>query len=232
MLFKYDPETKDVLFDNEIIAKVPEFRSLLTRRSPSKGDADGRKKYLNAKELFYVFLIADWTDKNYLSGVPESERHLKACKEAEMENDWKPDVYVTQAIKKYQEIQIKLSPSISTLIAVKKSLIQSNTMYSTLSIQNDRLVNKIQLLTNDFAQLTIGSDEKTYNAILIALNQANDILQQNVLRTLDFVAKIEKAIEQVTKLETKVRTEAKTNRKLMGDRKLGNRELPKDFGVL
>jgi hypothetical protein len=230
MLYKYDSDLKEVIFDNEIIAKVPEFRSLLSRKTTHRGDADGRKKILNNKELFYVFLMADWTDKNYLSGVPENDKHLKACKEAEMDDDWKPDVYVTQAIKKYKEIQIKLSPSISTLIAVKKSLIQSNTMYSTLSIQNDRLVNKIQLLTDEFSRLTIG-DEKTFNQILIALNQANDILQQNVLRTLDFVAKIEKAIEQVDKLENKVRSETKANRKIVGDRKLGNREMPKDFGV-
>jgi hypothetical protein len=229
-IFTLSPD-REIMIDNVIFLMIPDLYKVWTRKTPMKGDADGRKKLMNFKELHYIFLIAEWTDRNPLALLPEEEKHEKAIYQAGLQDDWKIDSTVELAISAYKRTQLTLSPSISTLISVKKSLSQAGTMLKNRSMQNEKLVARVEKLTEEFIKLN--PDAPNFNQVLIAINQSNELLQSNIDSAMNLANKVETAMERLDKLETKVRTEEIVNqRKIEGGRTLGNREDPSSYKFL
>lgn len=79
------------------------FKKLITRDKGSEGDHDGRKKYHAAKELAFIYFYAKF-DSPY-EAYEEYDRALKIKKAVGLEEKWKVDKDIQEAIDYFKEIQ-------------------------------------------------------------------------------------------------------------------------------
>ena len=79
------------------------FKKLITRDKGSEGDHDGRKKYHATKELAFIYFYAKF-DSPY-EAYEEYDRALKIKKAVGLEEKWKVDKDIQEAIDYFKEIQ-------------------------------------------------------------------------------------------------------------------------------
>jgi hypothetical protein len=108
-LFKLNKETSLAELTDEARTLEP-YKTLARRVKGMVGDADGRKKLLNEKEIAYVYFAANY-DSN-LKYAKDEEKLLILKKRLELPDNWVPDEVVKDAIKTW----IKDQETISTPI--------------------------------------------------------------------------------------------------------------------
>jgi|SRR3972149_10383042 len=117
--------------DNKIL---PTPETLLIKEFENIWNRDKTKtKDIALKELAYIYFISDYKSiyNNYLSLIKETK-----IKEDIIQNkDWKPDLLIESAIKKYEELQI--TPTLRLLNGARKALEEMTRYYEHLKI-NDR----------------------------------------------------------------------------------------------
>ena len=117
--------------DNKIL---PTPETLLIKEFENIWNRDKTKtKDIASKELAYIYFISDYKSiyNNYLSLIKETK-----IKEDIIQNkDWKPDLLIESAIKKYEELQI--TPTLRLLNGARKALEEMTRYYEHLKI-NDR----------------------------------------------------------------------------------------------
>lgn len=134
-LFEIDIETKLPTASAEA-RTIKEFYDILRRRSPMDGDADGRKKLLNEKELAFIYFSVNYDSRfKLLDGDIKKE----AIKELlGMPKNWEPDQLVLIAIDKYNDTQItESSKTVQTMSSVLKH-IQSQLETLEQGMEQDR----------------------------------------------------------------------------------------------
>lgn len=224
MYWKVDKENWSLELETAVILEVKEFKRLISRVKPMKGDATGRYKKLNMKEFLYVFYMAEWTAANILAALPDDERHEKAVLLCEMPEDWEPDDTVDRAIDRYHWMQTQLSPTSRTLIAAKRTLYQMSTAFKVIERQNNILIKTIDKNTDKLEnEVNVDGDINLVDA-LTDLNAASDSLQSNLERVAANVKRIEDSLKRLKTLEETVKNETKENAAIYGNRILGNRE--------
>ena len=100
-LFKLNSEYM-VELNKEWISTIINFKVILKKSKPIKGDMDNRKKLYAQKIFTYIYHYADFASQ--FSDMDEYERHSKALENARLE-DKDIDAYVKDAVKKYNELQ-------------------------------------------------------------------------------------------------------------------------------
>lgn len=203
---------------------IPGINALMRRVTPIHGDMGGNKKLHNYKELQYVFHIADWTSSNFLRHLDEAERKVKAKEAAKLDDNWKPDKIVLDAIEGYIEYQAKLSPSSRALIAAERSVLQTAKYLESLNEQNevargviDKINSRVMSMKGD--ELLKGTAE---------LQSAKDVLEKNVKTNFTLIEQINKANSTIKLMRAIVFGEMEKSRRVRGDRPLGRREEPRE----
>lgn len=105
-MFEIDPLSRELKIVPEIRATEP-FKTILKRTSKCKGDADGKKKILNEKEILYAYFIA--VPEGNLRYETEANQLAILKKRLDLPDDWKPDDLVKEAIKVIKESRNSLS---------------------------------------------------------------------------------------------------------------------------
>lgn len=98
-------EDNKPVFNPEVRMFAP-FRKIIERDKGSKGDNDGRKKYNATKELAFIYWYADPRSNYKESYQNEEERTEKIKKLLGLDDNWKIDSVILEAIEFYiEEIQ-------------------------------------------------------------------------------------------------------------------------------
>lgn len=97
--------------------RVPEFKALFDRDLGSKGDYDGKKKYIACAELYYIYLVHDI--RSLYSNEDIDARKEKAKRDAGLPSNWKEDSVLASAVEAYKE-QFKLSADGSAFITAER----------------------------------------------------------------------------------------------------------------
>lgn len=104
MLFNIEDELPTVSSEARLIK---EFNVIITRDRGSKGDVQARKKKQACKELAFVYYISDHKSPYLL--YPEHEREKRIIRDLDLQDGWKVDEEIKNAIDKYKELTETLS---------------------------------------------------------------------------------------------------------------------------
>jgi hypothetical protein len=206
----------DLVINHDAIRGIEPFTTLIKRQRKSKGDADGRKKIINLKELKYVYFMADWD--TYHRGLSDYDKPRKAKKDCDLPANWKPDDVVKACIKKYKEVIDYYMPSARILIAIEKGLSMSATAVESYIVQMETVIR----MNNNRLK-----DSGLTPEVAAEIMESNRIIQTNITEILSLGTKLPKTIDGVSALQDKVRKELGTAKKLQGDKIKRNREDPK-----
>ena len=173
------------------IKLVPKIADLIARdKSKDKRDS--------FKELSYVYFVTDYKSPYYI--YPRDERRQRVKIELGFDPDWNPDQLLEDVAFVYDEMQ--KTPSISTLVAIRESLMTSTKVIEALRSRiEDRLIK-----FNTPSEVEDAPDE---------LEDITNIVAA-VSSLLVLADKLPKAISTMTDLEEKVKKEQSDDRKIRG----------------
>jgi hypothetical protein len=170
---------------------IPEFAALIRRdKTPEK-----KRSF---QELAFIYFVTDYKSPYII--YPKDERIQRVKRELGLSPDWTPDKGVIDAQLKYDELQ--RTPSISTLIAIRESLMTSTKVIETL---RSRIEDRLVAFNTPPAE---GEDESD-------IEEINSIVQ-SVSSLLVLADKLPKAIGTLEDLEEKVKMEQSNGRKIRG----------------
>lgn len=106
---------------------IAEFRKIITK------DKDRFKK-LALKELFYIYHIADYSSPYKI--YQKEEREKKVKRDVGLEDSWKPDKWVLEAIDKY--VELSDTPTLKAVKAVQESLLTASKVINAVQKQIER----------------------------------------------------------------------------------------------
>ena len=173
------------------IKLIPQIADLISRDK-------GKDKRESFKELSYVYFVTDYKSPYYI--YPRDERRQRVKIELGFDPDWNPDQLLESVIFKYDEMQ--KTPSISTLVAIRESLMTSTKVIEALRTRiEDRLIK-----FNTPSETEDAPDE---------LEDITNIVSA-VSSLLVLADKLPKAISTMTDLEEKVKKEQSDDRKIRG----------------
>lgn len=209
-------------FDRKELEAYPEFNKILSRVHPSKGDADGRKKYLNNKELLYIKFMSNFAGQH--RGFHGDAKHEKAKMDAQLPDEWKPDDHVQAAIAKAIEIQIYYTPTVRLLNAIEKGMMLSAEAAESQLDQVYTAIKTGKRLTDELKDTKdLSEAQKTIDAML----NVSDLLQARVNGFMKSAGEVPKVLKQLKELQSQVIQEQNGERSLRGGHKKGNREDPR-----
>lgn len=221
MSFRFFKIENDMfVIDNEEVRTIPEFKRLLERDRGTKGDIDGRKKYRAWKEFKYIDNIANIFSSCNQSGLNEKDAHNYAVKEADLEEDYKPDEEVKKAIDKFRKIQEDCLPSLKAVSNLIKNLKLSNTICERIGKNIEATLELDEVRRKEAATKgepqNYAADIATTNALIEQLNGLTAI-----------ATKLPVTIETLTKLEDKLLKEQTGDNTARGGKQIGLRAEPK-----
>lgn len=151
------------------------FKKLITRDKGSDGDHDGRKKYQATKELAFVYFFAKF-DSPYES-YEEYDRVLKIKKAVGLDEKWKVDSEIQEAIDYFKEIQ--RTPSMKFLDSVEKAIRNMADYLENTNIEEKILdgVNKGKLV-HDIGQYK--SITKEMPELVISYQKTKDLVRKEI----------------------------------------------------
>lgn len=216
----YTVEGGQLVFNKEYIRGLPEFKVLLEKHIPSKGDADGRKKFEHWKIFMYIKIVADLFSYPNQGGYDDKSVHKAAIKESTLDENFKPNDEIQAAIVKYREIQLAMLPVLNTISIILKACKFSETvchkiiesMQAALDRYNKMLEEQEKLgQTANVADLTLLVD-----GLITKLEQVNK-LATNIPKTQDTLEKLDERLKKQSSGDTIGR----------GGKTIGNRADPK-----
>lgn len=217
-IFRVD-EKGLLVIDKDYIRGLEEYKVILERDKGSEGDAQARKKARAYKEFFYIMMLGDRTTYINQGGYNEKERHALATKEAQLEDTYKPDIAIKNAITKYIEIQDAESPTLNAVVTMLQGIKTANTICQgiivninrTLELQEKRrLENETNNTPTDYLQD-------------LAMTEA---LVGQLDKFLKIAGKLPDTSDILESLRTKLEKEQKGNAEGRGGKKLGTRANP------
>ena len=131
MFFKV--ENGLLVLDKEEIRNISVFKAILERDKGSDGDNDGRKKYRAFKEFYYIWWLCNVKSPGVLAGYNDKELHLQGIKEARLEDTFKPDKLIKEAITYYKEEQAKILISSTSVTNLIRAVRLSDTLTQRLT---------------------------------------------------------------------------------------------------
>ena len=130
------------ILDEVEVGMVLQYRRILKPVKTSKGDADGRKKLLNYKELAFVWYMSDFKSDGVQQGYSDEQLFRYAKKQAELPGGWTIYKDIEDAIKYYKEQQD------TVIIRLNKSLLRSlNDANDTVVLISDLVRDKINVIS-------------------------------------------------------------------------------------
>lgn len=170
---------------------IPQYADLISRDKT-------KDKKASFREMSYVYFTTDYRSPYYI--YPRDERSQRVKKELGFDMDWSPDKLVEAAISKYDELQC--TPSISTLIAIRESLMTSTKVIEAL---RTRVEDRLQIFNSPPVDGVETNDLEEITNIVSAVT--------SLLKLADALPK---AINMMQDLEDKVKKEQSDTRKIRG----------------
>lgn len=213
-------ESDVLVINKDYVRGIPEFRTILERDRGSKGDQDGRKKFKAFKEFFYIYMVASLFSYPNKGGYNDKAVHEAGIKEAQLEDNYKPDAEVRAAIEKYKRIQLDSLPTLGVIHSVLRALRVGETITkSIIDAMEDTIAlkEKERLAKKEAGEPTdIANDLITVNGLVEQLNQV-----------LKISSKLPDTIETLQSLEERLKKEALGENLARGGKKIGSRADPK-----
>lgn len=176
-------KNSEFIINKEEILSIPSFNTILKRDKGSAGDSDGRKKLLAFKEFAYIYHMADINSQPNRSGSSKSEARAYSKEKSGLDEKWKEDDVIRQAIKDYEEEQDSLPRrTISELIKTYRHILN---IIPKVRRRIDTLSASDELTTDQASEIL--------NAVKILLQLGEDIPNQT--------SKLTNAIRQLEQLE-------------------------------
>lgn len=209
-----------LVIDKDETRAIPEFKVILERDKGAKGDTDGRKKFRAFKEFLYIYYVADFESFLSRGGYNEKEKHKLAIKEAGLEEDFKVDNDIKNAIEKYSSTQLLIMPALSTLSTIIKGL-------KTADKISQNIVESIESVMDSFKE-----KKKAALAENAPWNPGDDaVMTSHVVGQLEYLLKISnnipKTIKTLEEIEERLAREKSGVNLGRGGKKIGNRADPK-----
>lgn len=207
-----------LVIDKDYVRGIPEFKIFLERDKGGKGDADGRKKLRAWKEFMYLYMRASLFSYPNKGGYSEKECHTAAVKEAELEDNYKPDAEMKTAIEKYRQIHKDILPTLTTIATALRALKTADTIAKGI-VEN--IETTIELVNKKKAEKVEGEP----NNLLDDIASTSSLIAQ-LDQVLQIVNKLPKTIETLESLDNRLKKEIAGQNLSRGGVEVGNRADP------
>lgn len=154
-------ENHNVRPNKEWLILIPEFAALYKRDKGSPGDVDGRKKLRFKKEVAFIYFstaftspLRDWQPKEKLAEA----LNYSSIKEDDI------DELIHAAGAKYEELQLKVSRSYRTYLAIKKGLDAFDSFYENIDFTERDKKGELVNSTAAYTKAVIDMD-KVYDSL-------------------------------------------------------------------
>jgi hypothetical protein len=212
-IFHFDSIRDELVIDNPVMLEVGALKEVWNRKSKMLGDEKGEKKWLNKKEMMYIFFMANWTKKNPHRNESDIDKDRKAREDCEFPKGWSPDRIVMEAIDQYINTVINATPTLKFLLQVEQTVMQAADQIEIIKNQNEVLLRTIK-----------SQNVSTESAI--DMNTIMLVIKQNLNMMFDLLAMVKKANNERKGLEKELSDEIEGTMNIKGKRKIGNRENP------
>lgn len=216
----YKIEGNQIVLDKEYIRGIPEYKVILERTIPSKGDHDGRKKLEHWKIFMYIKITADMFCYPNLGGFNDKDTHEAACRESTLGINYKPDDEVKAAIVKFKEIQLAMLPVLKTIRTTLRATRLSDTICESIIKNMEKSIDtyntKVEEAEKRGEVANIADGVIIVNGLMDQLGQVQKIANM-----------IPKTQETLEKLEERLKKESSGDNIARGGKTVGNRADPK-----
>lgn len=180
----------ELSINKDYVRGLPKFRVILERDKGSKGDQDGRKKFKAFKEFMYIYMRGSLFSYINKGGYNEKEAHKESVRASKLDEDFKPDLTIREAIEEYRRIQIIALPTLSTIYSVLKGLKASDEVIQII-------LEGIEERVETYRQAKKNKKEREESKAKSGLFPAGSNPPENIV---DEVVVIDGAISQIEKL--------------------------------
>ena len=198
------------------VREIAEFKAIIERDKGGKikGDIDGRKKRFAKKELYYVYIMADWF--NMYAILNDSRRHQRALEETGLIaiEGWKPDEVIEAAIAKYRVDMVELSPIAKTYLHSRQSLDALGDDIALLNDYSNDLRQKISDCKGVINNMNGYEEElgKAQNALSSYIKKLNE----NNKEIFNLTSNLPERIDALEKLKVKLSKEDSERDEIIG----------------
>jgi len=207
--------------------EIKSFREIISRDKGGKvkGDADGRKKLFAKKELYYVYIMADWF--NMYAILNDKRRHQRALEDTGLIRieGWKPDQLIEDAILAYRNDMHELSPIAKAYLNSRSALDALGEDIALLNEYGTDLRNKIKDAKKIASDMDEYGEEK--QKAEQALSSYLTKLNQNNKEVLNLTNTLPDRIDALDKLKVKLSKEDSERDEIIGGGHVHRREEPR-----
>jgi len=200
------------------------FRDIITRDKGGKveNDASGRKKLFAKKELYYVYIMADYF--NMFAILNDKRRHQRALEETGLirVDGWKPDKFIDEAILAYRKGMRELSPIAKTYLNSRAALDALGDDIALLNDYSNDIRQKIKDAKDIINHIDEYSEEK--QKAEQALSSYLTKLNTNNKEIFNLTSNLPDRIDALEKLKTKLSKEDSERDEIIGGGTVYRRE--------
>lgn len=182
-LFKIN-EDKSLEINREEVYMIDAFSVILRRDRGSKGDIDGRKKFVALRDFKVIYYMSSINSTPSRLGLSEKETIAFLKENINLPNDFKIDKELKTAI----DVANKIEETASSYLLVN-SIKSLNVTSKVLGVISNKIQEKLSIIeTND--------DDESIRQITNVINLSNEILKltSNIPRTLEEIEKVQTKI--------------------------------------
>lgn len=209
-----------LVINKDEVRGYPVFRAILERDKGSEGDAQGRKKLRAFKEFIYIWIVASMYSYPNKGGYNDKETHIEAVKMAQLEDGFKPDKLIKDAIEEYKRQQKIMTPTINSINTSLKGLRISDTIAQNIIASMESTIELQEVIKKKREE----SGEPVNLASELATNQG---LIEQLNQVIEISNKLPKTIEVLEALEVRLAKEESAKAQVRGGRNKPNRADPK-----
>ena len=202
MLFTFDENLQEVIFNKQELLTTHPFKKIL-KRDHGSSIKGSRRKDRAYNELAYIYFMADWESPAMGMVIPQRDMFVKRL--LRIDEKWKPDDLILEGITMYQEVQLEQMPSLKVFYTLRKGM--------------RILEHGLRVVIDDIEHRVMQQDEMSLDQIAL--------LEERMVSLMNLADKVPTSIDKMEKIEDKVRTEKANSMRIRGDtggRGLGNRE--------
>ena len=182
-LFKIN-EDKSLEINREEVYLIEAFNVILRRDRGSKGDIDGRKKFVALRDFKVIYYMSSINSTPSRLGLSEKETIAFLKENIGLPDDFKIDKELKAAI----DVANKIEETASSFLLIN-SIKSLNVTSKVLGVISNKIQEKLSIIeTND--------DDESIKQITNVINLSNEILKltSNIPRTLEEIEKVQTKI--------------------------------------
>ena len=201
------------------VREIPAFRQILFDDKGSEGDSDGRKKAYAFKVFKFIYGYANPT--SMYRDLPEKKRFANCVAYAQLEENWKPNDNVKEALRIYKEELITLSALHHAYLNANKGVYGVGEDLALLNERRVTIRDSIRKLQN---KLDKTKDKVEAADIIRDIDQQSLFLLDVGTRIMNLSNALPNSFKTVDELKKQLAKEESINSGIYGGGDLGRRE--------